>query len=406
MPNQYLFLLSSLPPSGSANGICVKKIIETFPDLKKIHAITIEDGSPKNDLGIDEIRVPQRHWEYVCSFGKKRKKSLFVYLIRCVLLLLKRFLMLPIWPVLSLTTCFYFFKESSVLIKKNKITHVVAICYPGETLISMILLKLRFGNKIKTIMYPLDVTLGGKYDGYVLENRLSVFFSSVFYRICACFADKIIVLENALELYEKKLCNQHQKFEICGLPLIEKYPSIANNINRDDIQLVYGGNIIPSIRNPDFLFDLLNSCALKNQVGISIHIYGAIGNELLEKFVLKYNAVNFIYHGWVSEDVLTNAINQADALISVGNNVGHLIPSKIFKYISLKKPIIHLSFIEDDPCLPYLEKYGHSFIVKNGERRELALISWLLSEDNEIEIDCEEIFYRCTPRYTAEKIQF
>ena len=62
----------------------------------------------------------------------------------------------------------------------------------------------------------------------------------------------------------------------------------------------------------------------------------------------------------------SNAICDANAVISVGNSVGHLIPSKIFKYMSLKKPIIHLNFIDADPCLPYLKKYGHTFFVENG----------------------------------------
>ena len=408
MNYDYLFLTSALPPSSSANGVCVKKIIKNFPDLKKIHVITIENGKSPNDLNVDEMRIPQRHWDYVCNLSKNKKLPRFIFFIRCVLLLIKRFLMLPIWPVFSLTTCFHFFKTSSLLIKEKNITHVVAVCYPGETLIAMVLLKIRFRKRIKTIMYPLDVFLGGKYDGLGIEKKISKLFSPLFFNFCSLFADKIIVLENAKDLYMQKLYAQKHKFAICGLPLIENASVMKFSHNgKDGIQLLYGGNIIPSIRNPDYLFCLLNEIAHNKNLSITINIYGAVSEELLKKYISKYNSVSFNYHGWVTENDLTDAINKADALISVGNSVGHLIPSKIFKYMSLKKPIIHLCFIDDDPCLPYLKKYGCAYFIRADETiNEKEFINWLGCSSEYIYIDCEKLFPECTPLFTANIIQF
>ena len=409
MKNEYLFLTSALPPSNSANGICIKKIIENFSDLQKIHVITIENGSPKNDLNVDELRVPQRNWDRISKYCVRENKLSFLSIIIRILLLVKRFLMLPIWPVFSLTTCFHFFKKSCILIKEKNITHVVAVCYPGETLITMILLKIRFRKHIKTIMYPLDVFLGGKYDGFWIEKKLSKMFSPLFFKFCSRFADKIVVLENAKDLYLKKIYTQKYKFAICGLPLIENV-LVKRSLKKDEegIHLLYGGNIIPSIRNPDYLFYLLNELADKKGVNIIIDIYGAIGDVLLKKYILKYSFISFKYHGWVTENDLANAIDKANALISVGNSVGHLIPSKIFKYMSLKKPIIHLCFIDDDPCLPYLKKYGHTFFVKNGVDENFNELNlWLRSLAScKISLDCEKLFPQCTPSFTANIIQF
>lgn len=404
MSGKYLFLLSSLPPSRSANGLCVKKVMSEFSDLKDVFAITFDDGSLENDLGIAEIRIPLRPWDRMTSLILKSPFFIAIFL-RC-LLHIKRFVMLPIWPTYSFSTVLHFYKSASRLVKRENISHIIAVCYPGETLLALCLLKIRFGKRIKTIMYPLDATLGGKYDGFLIERKLSVIFSGSFYKFCSHFTDRIIVLENAIDLFESKLPKQKDKFMVCGLPLVKNDASVWAPINKQNLQFVYGGNIIKAIRNPDYLFEFLNECAEKKGLGITIKIYGSVDKSLLDGYISKYKCLCFEYYGWVAEEVLTDAINQANALISVGNSVAHLIPSKLFKYISLKKPIIHLYFIDDDPCIPYLNKYGYSFFIKIGDSFDVQkFCAWLDSLTSEISMDCEKTFESCTPRYTAKRIE-
>lgn len=407
MNNKYLFLTESFASSANANSICIKKIVKEFQNLCDICVISKNKTCSKNNLGIEEIQLPNRPWDRLSLKASKGKKKNVITLFLKGLLFLKRLLMLPIWPVYSLSCSFHFYKSASTIIKEKQITHVIAVCYPGDTLLAMCLLKLRYGKKIKTIMYPLDVFVCGKYDGFSVENKLSSFFSLIFSNICAMFSDKIIVLENAVDCYEKRLKYHKLKFEICGLPLIHKYEPVNRIQKRESIHFVYGGNIIKSIRNPDYLFKILNNyCCLMNE-NICIDIYGSINKQLLNDFILKYNSIKFNYFGWVSEEDLSNAICDANAVISIGNSVGHLIPSKIFKYMSLKKPIIHLNFIDEDPCLPYLKKYGHTFFVENGVDVDLDDFRlWLKSlESCEISLDCEKMFPQCTPAYTARVIQ-
>ena len=405
MNNRYLFLTSSF--TNNANAMCVKRIIKEFPNMKDVYAVTYNNTCPKNDLGVAELQLPLRPWDRLFLKASKGKKKNVITLFLKGLLFLKRLLMLPIWPVYSLSCSFHFYKSASTIIKEKQITHVIAVCYPGDTLLAMCLLKLRYGKKIKTIMYPLDVFVCGKYDGFSVENKLSFFFSFIFSNICAIFSDKIIVLENAIDCYEKRLKHHKHKFEICGLPLIHGDESLKHIQKGESIHFVYGGNVIKSIRNPDYLFKILNDyCRLMNE-NISIDIYGSINKKLLNEFISKYNSIKFNYFGWVSEEDLSDAICKANAVISVGNSVEHLIPSKIFKYMSLKKPIIHLNFIDADPCLPYLKKYGHTFFVENGADVDLNDFSlWLRSlESCEISLDCEKLFPQCTPAYTARVIQ-
>ena len=404
MSNKYLFLLSR---TYSANGICVKNVIQKMPCLKNIYVIMYDDGVPKDDIGINIATIPHRSFETIISRAITQECGRVFTLILQVIRRLLSCALLPIWPTQSFKEIYHYYKQASRIIKAHKITHVIAVCYPGETLLALCFLKMRFGKKIKTIMYPLDVFVCGKYDGFAIEKKMSSFFSLIFSNICAFFSDKIIVLENAIDCYEKKLKHHKHKFEICGLPLIYKYEPVNRIQKRESIHFVYGGNIIKSIRNPDYLFKILNDyCCLMNE-NICIDIYGSINKQLLNDFILKYNSIKFNYFGWVSEEDLSNAICDANAVISVGNSVGHLIPSKIFKYMSLKKPIIHLNFIDADPCLPYLKKYGHTFFVENGVDVDLDDFRlWLKSlESCEISVDCEKLFPQCTPAYTANVIQ-
>jgi hypothetical protein len=405
MNNRYLFLSASF--SKNANAECIKRVVKELPNLNDVYAVTYNNTCPKNDFGIEEIQLPLRPWDKLSMKASKREKRKIIHLFLKGVLFLKRLLMSPAWPVYSLSCAFHFYKSASTIIKEKQITHVIAVCYPGDSLLAMCLLKLRYAKKIKTIMYPLDVFVCGKYDGFAVEKKISSFFSLIFSNICAMFSDRIIVLENAIDCYEKKLKRHKHKFQICGLPLIHKYEPVKHIQKNENIHFVYGGNIIKSIRNPDYLFKILNDyCRFMNE-HINIDIYGSINKQLMNDFVSKYNFIKFNYFGWVSEEELSNAIGNANAVISVGNSVEHLIPSKIFKYMSLKKPIIHLNFIDDDPCLPYLRKYGHTFFVKKGIDVDLNDFSkWLRSLDScEISLDCEKLFPQCTPAYTARVIQ-
>ena len=173
MNNRYLFLSPSF--SKNANAECIKRVIKELPNLNDVYAVTYSNAGLMNDFGIEEILLPLRPWDKLSLHASKGENRKIIPLFLKVLLILKRLLMLPIWPVYSLSCAFHFYKSASTVIKEKQITHVIAVCYPGDTLLALCFLKLRYGKKIKTIMYPLDVFVCGKYDGFSVENKLSSF---------------------------------------------------------------------------------------------------------------------------------------------------------------------------------------------------------------------------------------
>jgi hypothetical protein len=49
-------------------------------------------------------------------------------------------------------------------------------------------------------------------------------------------------------------------------------------------------------------------------------------------------------------------MHDADILLHIGNNTPTQIPGKLLEYMATGKPMLHVYYIDDDGCLPYLEK--------------------------------------------------
>lgn len=47
----------------------------------------------------------------------------------------------------------------------------------------------------------------------------------------------------------------------------------------------------------------------------------------------------------------------ADVLINLGNGIHNQVPSKLFEYFAMGKPVLHLGKLANDPALPYLQKW-------------------------------------------------
>ncbi len=405
MEKVFLFLIDYLPPFLSANGICANYVMNEVRKKYKCYSISFSNvGFEHTEY---KYHIPERRWSRILKKMQclKKERKIFSYFLLRIFIMIKRVIMLPFWPVISFSTVINFYKQSALLVKEKGITHIVAVSYPGESLLALVLLKIRFQKDVKLVMYPLDVTLGGKFNGCKLEKKISIMTCKIYFRICALFVDKIIVLENTLDLYKKSLpASIWHKFEICGIPLIvnQKNKKVYSKVNT--LQLVYGGNIDLSVRNPLPFLSYLEKQSNQHSIDVCVDIYGKMEPMLQKKMEQDYKRIKIVNHGWVDESVLNQAIENASALISFGNNVSHLIPSKIFKYMSQNKPIIHLFTIKDDPCIPYLKKYGHSLLLNcNMLDVEHDFFEWIYDNQN-FYVDSQSLFPKCTPAYTSNVI--
>ena len=400
----FLFLLDELPPTQSANGICVDKIIDEL--LTSGHKVSCVCWGEQKKEGVHIYKIKRKPFD--CAVQKLKKNKSF--LNKSLLLLLRilnrvyHIFVLPWWPSESFATVRKFYKKATEVIEKDGVTDVVAVSYPGETLSAMKKIKRKYKNHIKTVMYPLDVTLFGTHHGTSLEKAISKPLNRRFMIKCAHFADKILVLENAYESFKKIFPNALQnRFFTVGIPLyIPKEKRSALNDSRD-IHVAFAGNLIANVRDPSLLFELLDKIALRIGCKIYFDFYGKCDQHIEKMIYTKEHNFVFVDHGWVSEQELYDKLYNADILANIGNN-STLIPSKLFVYLSYGKPILHQCIIEEDACLYYLKQYKNACIVKEGDDRDdsaLLRVENFIKKSSSAFVDTEVLFESCTPKFTS-----
>lgn len=409
--SKYLFLLDELPPTQSANGICAEKVMTCLRQSGDVFCISWDDSEKAKEKPFHCVTIPKKTWtRFVLSMkGKQRLYHRWLFFAARMIYWMKRMLLLPVWPVDSVSCVLRFFSAARKLIKENDITHVIAVSYPGETLLAMCMLKWQFGSRIKTVMYPLDVTLEGVNHGSAIEKKLSCALGRRFIRFCARRADQLLVLENAMYLYDKVFPESERKnFSYCGIPLLEnidwtQYATVSSS-KENEIHFVFGGNLLYSMRNPTALLDLIEVAPWPEEKQIYFDLYGKADSQIHELWKGRYKRLQIVEHGWVDESILNVALLSANVLISVGNNEKHLIPSKLFKYMSTGNPIVHLYLVDDDPCIPYLKKYGNVFLFKSGHDETKKIIEFVMN-CKPINIGIIRMFSSCIPQYTADLIR-
>lgn len=140
-------------------------------------------------------------------------------------------------------------------------------------------------------------------------------------------------------------------------PLVVRTESWGEySFDKNYTNIVYTGVVDKSIRNPKKVLDVLGP------IGgyIMVHFF-SMGSAQGIVDDTKYESI--VSHGAVSSDKAHAAINNADALLSIGNIGTRQVPSKIFEYISTGLPIIHFKFQDDDPVDLIIKKYPCSIVI-------------------------------------------
>lgn len=405
---RYLFLLDELPPTKSANGICAQKVMNRLKEFGEVYAITWDSEEKEVHKNYYVVRIPKKYFTRYSEKMKKKsgKINKLIFMLARILFFIKRMCLMPFWPVDSISCAKKYEKAAIQLIKEKGITHIIAVNYPGETLYAMKNIKKKYPH-VKAIMYPLDVSLEGRPSSKGIEKKLSTWGGRRFFRNCAKVADGILVLENAKALFLKTFPQEfHKKFIYCGIPLLEdiNWDELPSRESDGRLHIIFAGNLFSELRNPLIILDALEKSKGLADIQIVFDIYGQMDDSLKQHMFGRYKKITIVEHGWVDEKTLNEALNSADVLLNIGNSERHLIPSKVFKYMSSAKPILHLYSNPDDPCLPYLQKYENAFLFStDNEYDKEKLLGFLLSKKSSKE-KASKLFFSCTPLYTAEQI--
>ncbi len=144
-----------------------------------------------------------------------------------------------------------------------------------------------------------------------------------------------------------------------NLPFPSGLPVEAEQYRK--VRLAYFGSFYTRTRTPDFFLRLLEQMldidpTLPNR--LSIHFYGELTGPFAGAFQENPRLLSmFHFHGLVPREAVARAMEESDFLLNIGNFTNYHLPSKSADYLMSGKPIISLSFVQDDPFTQFFQGY-------------------------------------------------
>lgn len=174
-------------------------------------------------------------------------------------------------------------------------------------------------------------------------------------------ADMVFQLQGIKEI------NASFKYKPNYFNLIEEIPLLnmfdrhcANEATDDLIRLFYIGNFYNDLRNPDDLMKFLSKLPSNYKTNF---VGGGCRNVIRSRQTLFKDGC-FDDLGIIDYSQIQKYYDSANILIYLSNKTGNQLPSKLFEYISMGKPILNFYYNDDDPSLYFIQKYKLSLSIK------------------------------------------
>lgn len=225
-------------------------------------------------------------------------------------------------------------------------------------------------------------------------------------------SDTILANDIIYNKYANGIFNDNKfKFINVDIPLLKQFPTNSNDFNyngdQNSLKILFAGSLYKEIRNPE---RAISSILQISDMKISIHLIGNINDcaEVIYKLSKKFPDRIFTY-GTIERELLYCAMEKADYLLNIGNDLEGQVPSKIFEYMSSGKPIIHYYTKEHDTSIKYLKKFKHVYMYNlNGDDTiQTKELFHFLHENKNLKVPyhtVKKILYANTPEYVAEQV--
>lgn len=292
----------------------------------------------------------------------------------------------------------------------EEIDVIIPACLPFESVLAALEFKNKCSYRVKVVPFLFDKFSKNSTLHRTDNNRKRKFkthLSLEKWTIEEC--DKVIFVESWKEHLQEYFSAFADKFCQVEHPLLKRITSTEIvPYDCEKINIVYTGALYKKIRNPLYALKLFSRLIEVNKkIILNFYINGDY-NSIVDSYCEKYPE-NIINHGSVPTNFAKAVIINADILLSIGNSDVTQLPSKIFEYISTGNPIVHFYSDKEDPVISLLNNYTNSCCVGNDDsliqKEELKLQEMINNLGNNIQFnEVEKIFYKATPRFTANKI--
>lgn len=268
------------------------------------------------------------------------------------------------------------------IIKKEKCDCIISVSYPFIThQIANMLIK---NTNIKWIAYQCDPhTLNYTFNNEI-DRRMKEEIN------CLKKSDIIFLSEeNYRENIKIQLSELKSKYYVLPFPII-KDPKLNNKINSNKIfKFVYTGTLYANLREPFHMLDFFSKTDL-NYI-LDMYFFAEENINLKLKLYKKNMGDKLNLFKNATKNECQKALEEADFILNIGNNVPNQLPSKIYEAIQYGKPIVNFYCIKNDTSKMTLDKYPLAISIKLPNERNQNKFVKFCKENKNKKIAYEDI---------------
>lgn len=262
---------------------------------------------------------------------------------------------------------------------------------------------------IKYVPYFLDSIMGGaklRIMPQKLHNMKALRYEEKYLKN----ADSIVMMKYVESKYRSltQLPSYFDKIKFLDLPLYNSgNTSIVaehKHFSPASINMFFAGSMPKNIRDPRFVISVFQRV---KRPDLNLYIAGtSYYQDELDNLAKNDARVHLL--GVISHETVLEMMNEADILLSIGNNLDCMIPCKIFEYMSTGKPILATYKRDTDPSIEYFSIYKNSLLLDEKTDLEEAskqIESFLMCVEGNNKQERVDALYNNTPTAFCEFIE-
>ena len=372
-----LFVTYNYFPDEDANTNVTYSFIKEIAKTHSVEIFAIHKGKAPQCIGFHNgLKVYYSNngislLEHI--YIKLHQKMIYTSAENFLFFLIKKYILrlLPLKSILKRRkSCI---SEILEIINSNKYDVIISASAPIEThLLVNAVRKETLKKKIKWFQLVEDPH--SEYIGFKEQRESLKRMESEFYKN----ADKIFAFKQIADNKNDVLNDFSDKLVKINYPnfCVKNFTAKNFNLDKAKIQFLYLGSLQDlSVRNPEYLYRIIE----KSQ-SMNYHFNFVVNNWDEENISLKKRYLdtlkNVTFYNTMSIEDCFSFMGEADYLVNISNLVLNQVPSKVFDYIGMGKPIVNFYKNDNDPALEFLNKYPLCINIdekKSVEENELLL---------------------------------
>lgn len=392
-----LFIIQSYPSEQSANVLCDEKIMQAMLDTGRfeIHCLSYRYNGQSNEEIVNGIHVHRWNrdkWWDIYTWARHHEsdpKSIHIFKLNRIFLRLKQIFFIPIFPFYEPILARQFAKKSIDFVSGKSFDLIVAEYYGLDTLYAGWKTKQKYNNLLFVPIFwdPLSGGIRPKY----LPPKYVDLRKKILEKKVVSDSDKVVAMcshrKHITELWSEDPI--FSKFIFLDLPRLSiQHNNFSKKSSSKKINFVFSGSM--GERNPYPLFKVISNSAYNNIE--FVFFTSKIYHDRIQKYAEETN-VKITVNSYIPHDELLSVLQKADVLVSFGTTSNTAVPSKIFEYISLGKPIIATYRTDNDPVIPVLKKYSNALLLNERvfTHSQITEFDKFIKESRTKKVDMNEV---------------